>query len=294
MKKLAIVIAAIALIGTPAHAANMAVKAPPPPPTAPVYSWTGWYVGGNIGGGWGHRDVTFTPNDPAASLFFLTAPPPSPSFDINGVVGGLQLGYNWQFQPTWLVGFETDFDWSGMKGSSAVTTVVSGISSCINDSCTSPLGSWPVDEHIRWFGTVRGRFGWLPSDNLLVYGTGGFAYGRVEHTGNFTLGPGFEFAAGSGGFSFNCGSIAGGANPCFAGSSGSTEIGWTAGGGLEWAFSPHWSLKGEYLFVSLHDNSLTETAQAVLNPGNTLASFNANFNHTNFNVLRVGLNYQFH
>ena len=58
MKKLATAIAAIALIGTPAFAADMAVKAPPPPP-APIYNWTGWYVGGNIGFGWGDADTSF-------------------------------------------------------------------------------------------------------------------------------------------------------------------------------------------------------------------------------------------
>jgi outer membrane immunogenic protein len=138
--------------------------------------------------------------------------------------------------------------------------------------------------------------GWLPFDNLLVYGTGGFAYGRVERTGNFTLvpGPGGLTGVGQkfGAFSYDCG--IGVANPCFAGSSGDTATGWTAGGGLEWAFLPNWSLKGEYLFVSLHNDSLTETAQAVLNPGDIPASFNANFSRANYNIVRVGLNYQFH
>jgi outer membrane immunogenic protein len=53
MKKLAIAIAAIALVGTPAFAADMAVKAPPPPPPAPVYNWTGWYAGVNLGASFG-------------------------------------------------------------------------------------------------------------------------------------------------------------------------------------------------------------------------------------------------
>jgi opacity protein-like surface antigen len=66
MKKLAIVIAAIALIGTPAFAADMArkmpVKAPPPPPPAPVYSWTGLYLGGHVGGVWANVDYTHINN----------------------------------------------------------------------------------------------------------------------------------------------------------------------------------------------------------------------------------------
>jgi outer membrane immunogenic protein len=74
----------------------MPVKAPPPLP-APINSWTGWYVGANVGGGWGHRDVSFTPNDPIAAQIV----PPPQSFTTSGVVGGLQLGYNWRLQPNW-------------------------------------------------------------------------------------------------------------------------------------------------------------------------------------------------
>jgi outer membrane immunogenic protein len=59
MKKLAIAIAAIALIGTPAFAADMPLKAPPPAP-APVYNWTGFYVGGNVGYSWGKADTDFS------------------------------------------------------------------------------------------------------------------------------------------------------------------------------------------------------------------------------------------
>jgi outer membrane immunogenic protein len=140
-----------------------------------------------------------------------------------------------------------------------------------------------VDEHVKWFGTVRGRLGWLPWNNLLVYGTGGFAYGLVSHTG----GLGGSFSRQGSNADFSCPNVS---IPCFAGSSGNTATGWTAGGGVEYALWRQWSLKLEYLYVSLASNGLTETALSVLNP----ASFNTNFSHTNFNVVRVGLNYQFH
>ncbi len=68
--------------------------------------------------------------------------------------------------------------------------------------------------------------------------------------------------------------------------------GWTLGGGLEYALWQKWTVKAEYLYVSLNGNSVTETA---LSSGGFLpASFNANFSRTNFNIVRVGLNYQFH
>ena len=98
-----------------ASAADMPTKAPAyaPPPSTPVYSWTGFYVGGNVGYGWGSRTVNFTPNDlnvfasSCGGSFGSTCPPPA-SFDINGALGGLQAGYNWPFNQNWLAGIETD------------------------------------------------------------------------------------------------------------------------------------------------------------------------------------------
>jgi len=116
----------VAIVGTPALAADMALKAPPPPP-APVYSWTGWYVGGNVGYSWG--DAPTTGN---ASLVtfpgLLTLNPGFPGFPasfafadhtthLNGAIGGGQVGYNYQFSPNWVLGFETDIQASGQRGS---------------------------------------------------------------------------------------------------------------------------------------------------------------------------------
>ena len=280
MKKLAIVIAAIALIGTPAFAADMAVKAPPPPP-APVYSWTGFYIGANIGGGWGRQSVDYAPNDPMAGLLFLSGGGPPPvSFTSSGVIGGIQVGYNLQFNSSWLVGIETDFDGSGIKGSGSTSGVFAPY-------YTAPFNA-PVQERIDWFGTVRARLGYLPTNNLLAYGTGGFAYGRVMQNGSWDTNTGFAF--GDGFHTVNCF----GANPsCFAGSSSNIGTGWTAGGGLEYFLWQKWTLRAEYLYVSLGSRSITETVLGPT-PGALPSSFNANFSHTNFNVLRVGLNYQFH
>src|ERR1700733_291282 len=101
MMKIAIGIAAVAVLaGTPALAADMAVKAPPPV-AAPAYSWTGFYVGANIGYGWGNRDVTYAPND-LPSLLLMTGVADglgvfNPTrFTNSGAVGGFQVGYNWQ------------------------------------------------------------------------------------------------------------------------------------------------------------------------------------------------------
>ena len=271
-------LAAVAVIGfaSVASAADMPVKAPVAPVAVP-YNWTGFYVGANIGGGWGSRSVDYTANDPLATLFLL----PAVSFNTSGVIGGLQLGYNWQFNRNWLIGIETDFDGSGMKGPG---------SSSGNRLDQNPFTA-TVDEHIKWFGTVRARLGYLPADNLLAYVTGGLAYGRVEHTGSYVNNnsSGFSITNTVGGTTFNV--TCNGNVTCFTGSSSSMATGWTLGGGLEYAVWQHWTLRAEYLYVSLYGKSVTETALA--SPGNTPASFNANYSRTNFNVARVGVNYRF-
>jgi outer membrane immunogenic protein len=265
-----------------ASAADMPAKAPAyKPPVVITQSWTGFYVGGNIGGGWGNRSVDYAPNDPASVALFAPATagaPPSETFRTSGVIGGIQLGYNWQFNRNWLAGLETDFNWSDMKGSGTSGGIIGGL---------FPFTA-PVDEHIKWFGTVRARLGYLPVDNLLLYLTGGFAYGQVEHTASYVT---FGGATGAniGGFSAVC---AGGGTTCLAGASTGTGVGWTVGGGLEYAIWQHWTIKGEYLFVSLDSQSVTETALVFVG-GTAPSSFNANFGRTTFNVARVGVNYRF-
>jgi outer membrane immunogenic protein len=145
------------------------------------------------------------------------------------------------------------------------------------------LFSATADEHIRWFGTVRARVGFIPIENLLTYATGGFAYGRVEHTGNYVNNG--IFVLGNGGFGLLC------TTTCFSGSSSETMSGWTAGGGLEYALSKNVTVKAEYLYVSLATNSFPEFA---LNPFTVpQTSYNANYNRTTFNVVRAGLNFRF-
>jgi outer membrane immunogenic protein len=115
-------IAAIAaLIGTPALAADIAVNAPPPP--APVYSWTGWYVGGNVGYGWGDAPTDIQSNATTSFggglLPGFTNPPvafsDSSTRQLKGFIGGGQFGYNYQVRPHWVLGFEADIQGSGEK-----------------------------------------------------------------------------------------------------------------------------------------------------------------------------------
>jgi len=271
--------AAVALFGVSsvASAADMAVKAPVMPAAAP-YSWTGFYAGANVGGGWGNQQSSYSPNDPASGVVVnifhdLVFPD---SFKTSGVLGGMQLGYNYQFGRSWLIGLETDFDGTAINGSGST-------------SYASGLEISSAEQRIKWFGTLRARLGFLPSEKLLGYFTGGFAYGRVEQTSTFATANGGNIQVNIGGFGVACGS--GFPPTCFAGSSNAMATGWTLGGGLEYAISQMWTIKAEYLYVSLGSKSVTELG--TLNGALAQSSVNANFGRTNFNVARVGFNYRF-
>jgi outer membrane immunogenic protein len=270
-----------------ALAADMAAKAPPSPPA--LYSWTGFYVGANAGYGWGHENVSYSPNDPAAASVFAglggllpgAAPTPN-SYAVSGGFGGFQLGYNWQFNRNWVAGLETDFDWSGVRGSSTnAGTIVTGIGNV-------PISN-SASEKIDWFGTVRARLGYLVTDNLLTYATGGLAYGRIDRSGNYANnGPAIGFGNALGGFNFTCSP----SSVCFLGSSHSIDPGWAAGAGFEYAAWNNITFKVEYLFVSLNNKSDVET-NTVLSPGLIPSSFSANYSTVGINIVRAGVNYRF-
>jgi len=262
-----------------ASAADMPVKAPViKGPVAAAPNWTGFYIGANAGGGWGNRSVNFTSNDPVSAFLTIDSILPPLSFKTSGALGGLQFGYNWQFNRNWLVGVEADFDWSGIKGSVSKTFSLPG---------GGPSVTSAVDEQVKWLGTVRARLGYLAADNLLAYVTGGFAYARVDHSGSYVNNSGAGILGVLGGFGFFC---AGGAT-CFNGSSSNIATGWTAGGGLEYAVWKSLSVKAEYLYVSLDGKSATEIAPpfGIFLP----VSFNTNFSRNNLNIARVGVNYRF-
>ncbi len=165
MKKGALgVIAIAALIGTPALAAKKPLKAPPPPP--PACAWCGWYVGVNAGGAWDASTVSsFSGNPATAAYFAYNEFPTSLSPDPKGVIGGGQIGYNWQASPNFILGWEADIQGSGYKGTAtAAPTPTAG-----THFTTS------IEQHSDWIGTVRARAGFAANPTLLIYGTGGLA-----------------------------------------------------------------------------------------------------------------------
>jgi outer membrane immunogenic protein len=289
------IFAASLFLASQASAADMAVKAPPPPAAPPAPSWTGLYVGGEVGGAWGDPHLSYVGNDPTAQVLvngissitgFVGQQPLIPnSFKMSGVTGGLEAGYNWQVDPKWLVGIETDFNGSSLKGTGNSTSFVQTAPAVFTQTVS-------VHQTVDWYGTLRGRLGFLPSDNLLLFGTGGLAYGRVIESGTYSIaGPaGGVFGGGLGANSFFCSN---GGPACFAGTSSQIRVGYTLGGGVEWLFWQKWSVKAEYQYVNLGSAPLRLTATAPFLAGTLPSSFNANFARDDFHVVRAGVNYHF-
>jgi outer membrane immunogenic protein len=276
--------AALAASGS-ASAADMPLKAPPP---VPVYSWTGFYLGGNGGYGWRDRSVSFSPNDPVAADSFggLTGTAlPNTSFKTSGGLGGIQLGYNWQLNRAWVGGLEADLDVSNIKGSGTSSNIINGF------LLGAVPGTATATDKIQWFGTARARLGFLVANELLLYGTGGFAYGRVALDANYVISSSFGTGNVVSGFSYFC--VAGA--PCFAGASARVQTGWTAGAGAEWAVgNSSLTFKLEYLYVNLGAaQSFPMTATATLAGLPTPSSLTVRFSDSDFHIVRVGLNYSF-
>jgi outer membrane immunogenic protein len=280
-----VLVAAVAAVGfaAVASAADMPVKAPVyKAPVAIAPSWTGFYVGANGGGGWSHSDFGYIANDPSSALLFAAGTggrPPSDTLKSSGWLGGLQLGYNWQFSRQWLVGLEADFDFSDVRGSATGPAQI---------VAARPVTA-TLDDQLKDFGTVRARLGYLPTNNLLVYATGGAAYAKIDRHGDYTMTSGGGIGSVTPPVTFVC--FAG--RSCFNGGTDSWVAGWTAGAGLEYAFAAHWTVKAEYLHASLESKSITETATAPFAGNPCCSAFNANFGRTNLDIVRGGVNYRF-
>jgi outer membrane immunogenic protein len=250
-----------------AAAADMSVKAPIAPVPAPIYSWTGFYVGGNIGYSWGKGDANFyEPSSPSNHVpYFISG-----SQNLDGVIGGGQIGFNWQSDKRWVFGLEADFQGSGQKGSNnfSYPYVTGGQPFSVNEALSSK---------IPWFGTVRGRAGVLVAPNMLLYVTGGLAYGKISTSAivTNTFAQFFQTCA-CGYFSFD---------------DATTKAGWTLGAGVEGAIpnTSDWTWKAEYLYIDFGTVSGNGVQIGLAGAG---FPFSWSTKVTD-NIVRVGLNYRF-
>jgi outer membrane immunogenic protein len=261
------------IVSAPAGAADLPMAPPMYRPFAPALAppcmWCGFYAGINLGGAFDTGTSASFAGSPALAGFFAGNEfPQSVQPNPHGFIGGGQVGFNWQVSPAVVLGVETDFQGSTYKGTSTVTPIPTGALAVFTTQ---------VEQHSNWFGTARGRAGWVPWPNAMIYGTGGLAYGQTEVSLN-TFPPGVACTA-----IFTC------AN----GSATTTRIGWTVGGGIEWMIVPHLTFKAEYLFMDLGSPSVTVQSTSTAAPcTGGICSFTATpaFHE---NIVRGGFNWVF-
>jgi outer membrane immunogenic protein len=293
MKKLLLggtMLAALA-VSAPALAADLPVKAPVyKAPIEVPFSWTGFYIGGNLGYSWGRANTDFTETTSgtsSAQVFRTASATPigapvvttfgpvtgtgSDRANLNGWIGGGQIGYNWQ-NGTFVYGMEADVQRTGERGDTTI---------CITAGC--PVGGifGGASYSLPWLATLRGRIGVTITPRTLLYATGGLAIGEVDSI----------FASGL---------------ACVG--SNTTRAGFVVGGGVESALDNNWSAKFEALYVDLgsFDTALpgvtnTSITNALNTPSidlntvtTTTTTTSGSFHsHVSDFIVRVGLNYRF-
>jgi len=247
------------------------VTAPPPPPAARCAPgpWTGFYVGGNLG--WAHLNSEFNDHD----RFFSDRR--HFDDDEDAFTAGVQSGYNLQCGNV-VFGFESDINWVdadddndhfGHKKWNEVTEKWEG------------PHRFNRDRSMDWFSTIRGRLGWTNDRGIMVYATAGAAFtqldhgrrGRgLDHHEDPTISPGWSD---------------------FRNDSDDVQWGWTAGGGVEWLWSPNLSFKAEALFIDFEDDSDRRRIKFENEYGTKWHDTKRFDFDESMVVVRVGLNYKF-
>lgn len=252
----------MALAGT-AVAADLPVV--PPPVIVPIFTWTGAYIGGQVGYAWTDHRATYNHNG-----FFLLGPVVVPFADYytqngnaNGVIGGAHAGYNLQINQ-WVLGIEGDVD-----GSSLSRTVTNAPFSTYHADFVPTT----VSSNLGVQGSLRGRVG-VAFDRVLLYGTGGVAIGgfNTSFRTNYGGGPVFGPFFGHDGF-YN------------------TRVGWTVGGGIEYAVNNNWSIRAEYRYTDFgRATNYLFNSYPVL-PGELFTAVGRH--HLIENRVQVGFSYKF-
>ena len=222
---------------------------------------------------------------PATALASAQSQTGSAPLHTDGVIGGGQIGYNFQFNNNFVVGIETDINGVGQRGRGSFANTTADFE---GDYANAVVSS---EKAVDWLGTVRGRLGWLVTPTFLIYGDGGLAYGGVRGSTNVHA----FFTPGGPHSDFNSWTDA-------SGSRSTTRVGWTAGDGVEWMFIPNWSLKVEYLYYDLghatwanSPNSSFQTLASEDLAAGTITATNISTSTTRItgNIVRAGLNYHF-
>jgi outer membrane immunogenic protein len=237
-------------------------SAPVPPPPSSSYTWTGFYVGVNLGHGTVNGNASDIPLPSAA--IFVNLLPQTFNLDPSGALGGGQLGYNWQ-HGRFVVGVEADIDAASLDA----TVVQSPIIQNNNTPFPGAGNNLTLHEHTDAISTIRPRFGFA-FGRFLIYGTGGLAIAHIGYTANTDFRPvGTE---------------------TYPANFSKTQKGWAAGGGAEVGIGGGFSLKGEYLRYDVGSSQIV-----TANPVPPLPPFQITYTWTtsDSSLFRGGVNFRF-
>jgi outer membrane immunogenic protein len=243
-------VAALATVAAPASAADLPRKSVAPAPfvqPVPVFNWTGFYVGLNGGYAFdgGKSQITGSP------AFLGLAPAGNLKTIGDGFTIGATVGYNYQIN-NFVAGLEADLNYIDVGKS--VSQTISGVTTVVSQDPT-------------YLGTVRGRLG-VTFDRLLVYGTGGLAFGNQDAATTVSTGAG-QF---------------------WSGGKDDIKFGWTLGAGVEYAVTNNLSAKIEYLYYDLGKTNYSALQSAGASLPGVFADTSA---ENRGNIVRAGINYRF-
>ncbi|EJN10264.1 opacity protein [Bradyrhizobium sp. YR681] len=267
MKKLLLATSAL-IIASSAQAADLGARPYTKAPVAAAvpFSWTGCYVGGHIGGGasrTGFTDPAIASANPApvTTIGLLPGDRIAVNGDV-GVVGGVQVGCDYQFSNNWVIGLAGDFSGTDLHG-------------VANDPFFAGKSGNPATLSSRtdWVASVTGRVGYT-WDRFLVYGKGGVGFAHDRYSLNNFVDIGGAICP-TGVFAFG---------PCNA-SASTDRVGWVAGAGFEWAFAPNWSALVEYNHYGFDSKRV-----AFVNPAGSTALIDIK---QDIDIVKVGINYRF-
>jgi outer membrane immunogenic protein len=264
MKTVSVIATAAVLLAaaSSAFAADLPSRKAPPVDVPPPPSWTGFYLGLNGGYSWTSSNAinqTYADTLPGglATNAALGNIPSQEFVGNSGFIGGGQVGFNWQFDNRIVIGLEADID--GLTGGSKTTNIY-GFNAATSFS-----------RSLAELGTVRARLGFAATPALLLYATGGLAYGQGSLAGNYY------------GAFLSSGQV--------IDNESQTLAGYAVGGGAEWAVTPAWSVKAEYLYYDL--GSLKTSGGSSIYKSGGIAAFTTTQSTSRFDgqVVRLGLNY---
>jgi outer membrane immunogenic protein len=247
---------ALATLSFPAAAADLGArpigKAPVVAPV-PFYNWSGFYIGGHIGGLWGDKDWT----DLSPGLI----PVADGSHEVSGFLAGGQIGFNWQ-AGNWVFGIEGQASWTNADDSHSSGAL--GVTCFPGGGILGPIGGTTCATEMNWLGSVAGRIGYA-FNNVLLYAKGGFAFANEDY---------LIFDTATGGLNL------------LATTTDETRTGWMVGAGLEYGFTPNWSFKIEYNYMDFGTENFV-LLDPILN-----VTLNKEIDQQ-IHVVKAGINYRF-